>query len=93
MRSFLATVVCVLAILVGCASEPPAPKDPKLQAREAYFNALADGAEREAQALREQADALTVKAKEKELKAKELRRNARDAAAGKIPEEPEPENH
>ena len=93
MRSFLVTIVCVLAILVGCASEPTAPKDPKLQAREAYFNALADGAEREAEMLRQQSDALEVKAKEKDLKAKELRRNARDAAAGKVPEEPEPDNH
>ena len=93
MRSGLAAAVCVLALLAGCASEtPPAPKDPKLLAREAYMNALAERCERDASALREQAIALELKAKGKDLKAMELRKQARDAAEGKIVD-PEPEQH
>ena len=92
MRSGLAAAVCVLAFLVGCASEPPAPKDPRLMAREAYMNALAERAERDAAGLRERAADLEVKAKGMDLKAQELRKKARDAAEGKIVD-PEPEQH
>ena len=94
MRSALAITVCVFAFLAGCASEPPAPKDPKLLQREAYLNAMADRCERDAAMLREQSDALEVKAKERDLKAQQYRKMAREAAAGKVPVDPdEQERH
>ena len=94
MRSALATAVCVLAFVAGCASEPAAPTDPKLVQRAAYYSGLADGCEREAERLREAADGLEVKAKEKDLKAQQYRKMARDAAAGKVVVEPDtPERH
>ena len=93
MRSGLAVVLCVLAFIAGCASTPPsAPKDPRLLAREAYLNALAERCEKDAALLREQACAMELKAREKDVKAQQLRKNARLAAQGEVvvdPEEPE----
>ncbi len=91
MRTALAGAVCMIAFLAGCAgSPPPRQTDPKLLAREAYLNAMAEREERQAQDLRMQAEVLLVKAKEKDLKAMQLRKNARLASEGKVVD-PEPE--
>ena len=86
MRVVLAAAVCVLALHVGCESTPTDPKDPRLAARELYLNSLADGCERDAALLHEQANAYEVKAREKQLKAQELRRKAKLAGQGKLVE-------
>jgi hypothetical protein len=86
MRLASALTVCLLAFLLGCSSPPSKPKDPKLLAREAYLNALADGCEKDAALLREQAAAYALKAREKDLKAREYRMKAREAAEGKVVE-------
>jgi predicted transcriptional regulator len=94
MRPALAGAVCVIALLVGC-STPPEQKDPKLAARELYLNSLADGCDRDAALLREQAMACEVKARAKELQGKELRQKAKLAGQGKLvePEESSADQH
>ena len=95
MRLALALTVCLLAFLSGCSSPPPMPKDPRLLAREAYLNALADGCEKDARLLREQAAAYELKAQEKILKAREFRMKAREASEGKViePDDSSSEDH
>jgi outer membrane murein-binding lipoprotein Lpp len=85
MRLALAGAVCAVALFVGC-SAPPEQKDPRLAARDLYLNSLADGCDKDASLLREQAMAYEIKAKEKLLKAKELRRKAKLAGEGKLVE-------
>lgn len=90
MRAALVMTLSVLAFVVGCSQKPAnVPKDPRVEQRVLLWNTRAERCEKDAALLREQAQALLVKAKEKELQAKRLRKNARDAAEGKMVLDPD----